>query len=727
MWRSVHSWIGLALSLLVMVTAITGALLATEPVYDRVKTRQAASDQSVADLLRQIAEANPRATGERLKRTDIGDLKLVYSERNRRRERIVDLDTGKFTREQKRPAFYVFLRDLHRSFLLGDDGRLLTAVSAVAMSVLTASGIALLLRRLGGWRQAFAPIQGRDSGGIHAWLGRAALIPLLIIGITALYLSALTFDILSAGDGRAPAYPESAEKLDPVDPWDLHSLQAIALKDVQEVVYPIPEDWFDVWAVKTTSDWVFIDQFTGDTISRDPLPTSSRIYDLVMVLHTGQGMWPWAIVLMVSSAAVPVFAVTGALIWWRGRRDGRGRIRGNVSVGQAEALILVGSEGGTTWGFAKALHRAMVQAGIPTRVTAMNELRSQYPQLRMLITMVATYGDGDAPKSASRFLTRLKRFTPPTGLRHATLCFGDKAFPAYCAFGDEVAKALENRLGAPLIPAFDIDKQSAQAFDHWCGTLSDALSMPLNVSYSPRKPKTRHLTLTRRAVFGSRLGTTTAVLRFEGKRLPFHRPGDLAQVYPPGCDVPRLYSLGSSSKQDGFLEIVVKEVDGGCCSTWLCGLQEGDGVDLAIARNDRFQMPARKPVVMVGAGTGIAPFTGMIRHNHKCRAVDLFWGARDPQADALYACDIEQWCAKGHLSHFAPAWSRSGQREYVQDRIRAERSHLIKRLKSGATIMVCGGTAMAAAVRAEIDALAAECGLSLSELKRRNRYLEDIY
>lgn len=728
MWRSVHSWIGLGLSLLVMVTAITGALLATEPVYDRVTAQGAVADLSVADLLRHISQANPRAVGERIERDGAGDLEFTYSMRNRRRARIVDPETGAFVRAQERPEFYTFLHDLHRSFLLGDDGRVLSALSGVAMCVLLFSGGALLVRRLGGVRRAFDPIRGRDSGGLHAWVGRLALLPLVVLALTAVYLSALTFDLVQAGSGRAPAYPESREELAAVDPWDLHGLQAVPLRDVQEIVYPIPEDWFDVWAVKTASEWIFFDQFTGDELSRDPLPAASRIYDLVMMLHTAKGVWPWAIVLLLSALAVPFFAVTGALVWWRGRQSGRGRIRNNASVGRARVLILVGSETGTSWGFGKALHAAFDAAGVPVRLAAMNDLRRSYPNLDTVIVMAATYGDGDAPKSAQRFLARLEQFAPGASVRHAVLAFGDKAFPAYCAYAHRVAGAMARRLGDPLMPLFEIDKQSAQAFSHWASELARALDLPLQVAYTPRKPRTRAVTLTQRTVYGASPGATTAVLRFEAARLPAHRPGDLAQVYAPGQSVPRLYSIGSSSRRDGFLEIVVRQVEGGLCSGWLCGLQPGDQIDVAIARNDRFQMPARRPVIMVGAGTGIAPFTGMIRHNGRARAVDLFWGGRDPAWDALYADEISEWTRSGHLSRFAPAWSRAeGPKEYVQDRIRAERSHLIARLRAGATVMVCGGTAMAAAVRAEIDALAADAGLSLDELKRRDRYLEDVY
>jgi sulfite reductase (NADPH) flavoprotein alpha-component len=117
----------------------------------------------------------------------------------------------------------------------------------------------------------------------------------------------------------------------------------------------------------------------------------------------------------------------------------------------------------------------------------------------------------------------------------------------------------------------------------------------------------------------------------------------------------------------------------------------------------------------------------MIRHNTPRRSLDLYWGGRHPQKDALYSGDINDWIQTDRLHRFGPAWSRADPSVYVQDRIRDDRTRLIDRLQSGATIMVCGGTEMATAVRSEIDILAAEIGLSVHELKRRNRYLEDVY
>ncbi|PIE07226.1 MAG: hypothetical protein CSA74_07480 [Rhodobacterales bacterium] len=725
MWRSLHSLVGLAAALLVVALALTGAVLATKPLYDRMQAVPTTQGLSAADALRMIAEGQPRVAPELLKRSATGQWKLTFSRGGKRAERAIDLETGRFSRIVREPEAYAFMRRLHRSFTLGDSGRIIPAIGGVAMLILCISGLTLLLRRIGGWRALFAPMKGQGADGLHALAGRLAVLPLFVMASTAVWMSGVTFDLVPVGDGLPPAYPESLEKLTPVDPWELHGLQQVPLAEVQEIVYPIAEDWFDVWAIRTRDGYMFFDQFTGDLLSEDRLSLSERAYDLVWFLHTADGSVLWSAVLFAAALTIPFFAVTGAIVWWRRKRQTGGRIRANASVAQAEVVILVGSETGTTWGFGRALHAAFVAAGRKARLAPMNSLRPAYPRAELLICLAATYGDGEAPESARRFLDRLKGFDGR--LRHVTLAFGDRSFPGYCAYAHRVDEALTARLGPALMPLTEIDKQSVQTFEAWCRALSDALDLPLDVHYVPRKPKTRRLTLQKKAEFGRAIGAITTVLRFEG-RIPRHRPGDLVAIYPPEGGAARLYSLGSDSRRDGFLEICVRLQEGGLVSPWLCGLSEGDTIEVRILPNERFHMPPAGPVVMIGAGTGIAPFAGMIRQNAPgARPVDLFWGGRDPVDDALYGEEIACWTGEGRLQLFEPAWSRIDLAAYVQDRVRQRRAHLAERLSAGATIMVCGGAAMARAVRDEFDILAAELGTSVSELKRHDRYREDVY
>lgn len=726
MWRSLHSWIGLVVSLLVMALALTGTVLSTQPVYNAYTGAGADGGLSVAGVIERIADTNPRIVAQKLVISPAGEAKLSYTRRSKRKESGVALDSGKLLPERKEPELYSFTRKLHRSFLLGEKGRLISAAGGISMTLLCLSGLFLLLRRLGGWRQFLDGISWRGAASLHANIGRSAVLPLFLTALTALWLSAVTFDLVPSGSGKPPAYPESLEELDPVEPWTLHGLQDIPIGDVSEIVYPIPEDWFDVWTVKTNKEYIFIDQFSGDVLSRESLPIFSQVMYWVMFLHTAEGSPLWAVVLFISSLTVPFFAVTGIMVWWRNKRRGKGRIRKNAAAAQATTLIAVGSEGGATWGFAKALHRALHEAGERVRTIDMNALGGHYPKLARLFVLTSTYGDGDAPKSATRFVKRLAR-NRNSGIAHAVLAFGDKAFPAYCAYGRQVNEAMAEKFGAPMLDLVEVDKQSAQTFTHWCGQLSQQIALPLDVHYEPTKPKTKTLTLCSREMFGEAVGTTIAVLRFTADKMPKFCPGDLVAVYPPECCVPRLYSIGSHAKRDGYLEICVRLQEGGLCSTWLCQLSEGANIDVTVSRNERFRLPPKKAVLMIGAGTGIAPFTGMIRQNAAQRPFDLYWGGRDPDADALYGREIEQWLHDKHLHRYTPAWSRVGQRQYVQDKIRQDREHVLARLRSGATIMVCGGQAMASAVRSEIEDIAQEIGMTVSELKRRNRYLEDVY
>ena len=81
----------------------------------------------------------------------------------------------------------------------------------------------------------------------------------------------------------------------------------------------------------------------------------------------------------------------------------------------------------------------------------------------------------------------------------------------------------------------------------------------------------------------------------------------------------------------------------------------------------------------------------------------------------------------GRLPRFDAAFSRGATPAYVQDRIRANAAGLLERLHAGATVMVCGSSAMAAGVRAEFDIILAGLGSDVATLRRQRRYLEDIY
>lgn len=175
------------------------------------------------------------------------------------------------------------------------------------------------------------------------------------------------------------------------------------------------------------------------------------------------------------------------------------------------------------------------------------------------------------------------------------------------------------------------------------------------------------------------------------------------------------------------MEICVRKQAGGLCSEFLHGLAPGDAIEAFIRPNPDFRPErSRRPLILIGAGAGIAPLAGFVRSNRR-RPIHLFFGARDPGSDFLYRDEFQEALAEGRLTSLTTAFSRVLGGGYVQDRLLDEAGALRDLVRSGAQIMVCGGRDMANGVREAIDACLMPLGLSVQDLKREGLYLEDAY
>jgi sulfite reductase (NADPH) flavoprotein alpha-component len=390
-----------------------------------------------------------------------------------------------------------------------------------------------------------------------------------------------------------------------------------------------------------------------------------------------------------------------------------------------------------------ALHEALARAGLQVHTAPMNELKRLTPTVRHLIVLSATYGDGEAPESASRFLDRLSALPAAPGVAFAVLGFGDRQFPQFCGYALKVHEALARHGLRPLGPAGTVDRQSEPEFRQWCEGLAGSLGVALEVRYEPLLPTTMPLALVSRDDYGTDPQTRTSVLRFaaatqaraptrarrraRAAALPAFEPGDLLGVIPPGGAAPRYYSLASAAS-DGVVEVCVRRQPGGACSPWLTDLEPGAVIDAFIRPHETFR-PDREatPVILVGAGTGIAPLIGFARHNAKGRPLHLYFGARSAEDGFLYGDELRQLVDQGRLLTLTTAFSRETPRTYVQDRLLADDERVRERVAQGARIMVCGGRQMAQGVAAACDRILATMGLSVAQMRQQGRYVEDVY
>lgn len=215
---------------------------------------------------------------------------------------------------------------------------------------------------------------------------------------------------------------------------------------------------------------------------------------------------------------------------------------------------------------------------------------------------------------------------------------------------------------------------------------------------------------------------------------------------------PRLYSISSSPAAHGHqLHCTIAVVRyrshnrerGGVASTMLSDrLDLGQSVPIYIQPNTKFRLPTdgNTPIIMIGPGTGIAPFRSFL---HQRQALGdkgpnwLFFGERSSQTDFLYCNELSQMRDSGHLTQLDTAFSRDqAHKIYVQDRMIEQGAQFWSWLQEGARIYVCGdATHMAKDVDAALHALVQKHGGMnfeaaqdyVATLHDESRYHRDVY
>ncbi|EPN1635358.1 NADPH-dependent assimilatory sulfite reductase flavoprotein subunit [Cronobacter sakazakii] len=215
---------------------------------------------------------------------------------------------------------------------------------------------------------------------------------------------------------------------------------------------------------------------------------------------------------------------------------------------------------------------------------------------------------------------------------------------------------------------------------------------------------------------------------------------------------PRLYSIASSQAEvenEVHITVGVVRFDiegraraGGASSYLADRLEEESEVRVFIEHNDNFRLPAtpETPVIMIGPGTGIAPFRAFMQQREADGATGknwLFFGNPHFTEDFLYQVEWQRYVKEGLLTRIDLAWSRDQDHKiYVQDKIREQGAELWRWIQEGAHLYVCGdANRMAKDVeQALLEVIAAYGGMDaeaadeyLSELRVERRYQRDVY
>lgn len=214
----------------------------------------------------------------------------------------------------------------------------------------------------------------------------------------------------------------------------------------------------------------------------------------------------------------------------------------------------------------------------------------------------------------------------------------------------------------------------------------------------------------------------------------------------------RLYSIASSQKansEEVHLTIgkVNYETNGrqrlGVCSGSISErIQPGDTLPIYVHKNPNFRLPENEdtPIIMIGAGTGVAPYRAFLEEREELGIEGKAWlifGDQHFVTDFLYQTDWQRWLASGTLSQMHVAFSRDTEKKvYVQHKLQEHAASFYEWLEQGAVIYVCGDKkSMAADVDATIHQIIEQQGQKtpeeaksfVNELKQQKRYQRDVY
>lgn len=716
-WRYTHLALAVVASAFIFVATVTGMVLAFEPIVDRLKPMKSPQfdevtlGQAVSILKKEYAEVISLEVDENhFVKVEVIDHKGING-----RFFVNPKTAEKIGEIYQQNTLFNFSKTLHRSLFLGKVGRVVMAVTSFLLFLLAISGTLLVIRRQKSWKHFFDKIAKENFFSYyHTVLGRLSLLPLCIVTLTGVYLSLDGFSVFPKKNDEQSVDEHKLVDFPQKEIADFESLQ-IPLTKVKKVEFPLFEDVEEFYSVKLIDKELIVNQFTGEIVRE----TSSFWLDWLtyysLQLHTGKGLWLWAVVLFFTCLGVLFFMYSGFSITLKRRKT---KIKNPYKKETCSYFVLVGSENGSTLDFSVWFHNQLLKQGKRSFLTELNDF-SACATMKHLVVMTATYGTGKEPSNATKFKKKWSesKINPP--FTYSVVGFGSLAYPDFCKYAYQVDELLQKTHGAEkILELHTINNKSLDSFSQWvqCWAEKQQIALPTpksignHIQYKQRDFKVVEKTYPN--------NDETFLVKLQPVDNVSFESGDLLRIMGKLDNRERLYSIAKVENSHIFLS--VKRHINGEVSNFLNELKIGTILEASIQKNQKFHFPKKaKQVVCIANGTGIAPFIGMIEGNNKKIPLTLFWGCRTKESFQIYEKFIQKELKTSRLSEMHVAFSREENRCYVQGLVQQKAVFFADLLEKGGVIMICGSVAMQQEVTQVLDEICSD------RLKRNLRFFQD--
>ncbi|TRZ41175.1 PepSY domain-containing protein [Robertkochia solimangrovi] len=729
LWRYSHFALAISSSVFVFLAAVTGFILAFEPVGKQLNENRVSGWDSVP--LKATIDSLQSHYEEvlTLEVDPNGFIKasLFDGAQDLNGDFLIDPRTGNVLGEvPKQSAFFEFVTSLHRSLFLETAGRIFMGITAFLLFLIAFSGSILIIKRQKGWIKFFKRIVKENFYQYsHIILGRLMLIPLLVITLSGVFLSLDRFEIFGSAKDRSSG---KTVALTVGDNDTADFLNKVGLGDIRSVEFPFTDEPEDVFVVYLNDRKLEIRQSDGYIQQSAMFPFTALVHSASFDLHTGNGSLLWSLILAFSALNILYFMYSGAQISWKRLRN---RIGNKFHPDLADTVILYGSENGSTLQFVKVLQKAMIKSGSKVYAAELNDYR-KFLSLKKLIILTSTYGEGDPPANAVHFFDLLSDHRLPEKVKTSVVGFGSRSYANFCKYAVDVDLQMKKLGARNMVEPYLIHNRNYASFKKWVRSLEQNLGTHLDlpatidIEHTPEHA----FDVVEKKVVQDRFDTTF-MLKLKPVRKLKIRSGDLIGVCPPGEDTERMYSVGFDAL--GHVLLSIKLHERGLCSNYLYEHKGGDQLKGSVHRNSSFHLPGSKiPVICIANGTGIAPFMGMVneRRGKNMAPVQLYWGGRTSESFDLYRPGIDEAIREGRLTEVNLAFSKEQDvhYHYVQDLLKSTGNTVVAHLEAGGVIMICGSVTMQNGVYEVIESL---CGTHnshpLLHYLNKGQILSDCY
>ena len=726
-WRYSHLILAISSFLFLALASVTGIILSFQPISEKIQPYRAERFDTVrlSETLPALRKKYPGITELTVDANDFVQIKGSDADGKKLSAFIDPLKGTILGTPTAKSDFFEWVTALHRSLFLHETGRFFIGLTAFLLLLLTISGTALIIQRQRSVKRFFAKIQ-RDNFAqyYHVVLGRLSLIPIFVLALTGTYLSLDRFGLVNTAFQSAEVDFDAIQSEPVEQATNFAIFKETKLSEVQTIEFPFSEDFEDYYILKLKDRELAVNQINGDILAETAYPTTAIITRLSLDLHTGRASGIWAFVLALASGNILFFIYSGFAITLKRRAN---RVKNKFKADESEFIILVGSENGSTFYFASAIHQQLISSGRTAYLAELNNYTT-FPVAKHIIVLTATYGLGDAPTNAAAFRAALEKYPQKGPVDFSVVGFGSHSYPDFCKFAFEVNNLLSQESWAsPLLEIYTVNDKSPEEFSQWATAWSQHSEVPLTVSPGLLKPRQESLQ-TMSVVHTTEINSSgdAFLVSLRPGRMRRFTSGDLLAIYPAGDHRERLYSIGKIGKD---IQLSIKLHANGLGSGYLSQLKPGDLIRARIVSNIHFHLPAKaSAVVMISNGTGIAPFLGMIDQLGVNSDAHLYCGFRGESSFALYKEAIEKNLENKKLKVLNVAYSREGQRQYVKDLLEKDQTLIADSLKNQGVIMLCGSLSMQNNVIALLEDICQKhLGKSISYYQSRSQVLMDCY